>query len=358
MEKQNTINLSFKLILWMMLGWGLGNLMMKYQPQWLDWLEKAQIKPIKLNIPVSILIFLLIFFWAIQMDIKRIKDSMKEPIYFLLLPLIQVILKPLLIYLLHALWFYFVLIRWQEPKTLSTYLLVFTIIGSSTSGIILSDYLNQEKNLDESKNDQLQILFNSILLGLFFVPLLKVFHLLNERSIVDPLLKGNGRMKGPSTIQLYLSIGIYVILPILLAIGLRFFVEKRKGRPFVLNKLVPVFNSIRAICYIVLFTFIFGMDHAITFIDLMTIGFVIVPLLISWLILFFITFLIARNKRITIKTPFILSASSFFFEFTLGVVILFVGLKHVILFVPVFALLLEVILIVIFNRIVDRFSSK
>lgn len=339
---------AFQYMMGIILSFGFATLIKRYQPMWIDGLQRAMISPLNLWIPVAFLLFLMVFAWAMGGDPMDFRNVIKEPGALGLHALLQIVIKPLVIYGLSAVWFYGIALRWQAPKQLTTQLMVMVLIGSSTSALIGYDHL-ENKEKDKITFYSLLMVFNVILLSVFFVPLVKIYFLLNERGIVNPLFHGEGRIKPFPSIQLYLPLGLYVVFPMLCGIGLRALLEKRKGDASIKQKVLPIISGVRQVCWVILLTFLFSVQSSWSWLAVLYASLALIPLILSWLLLALFGKLMLRRRYSSLaSTPLIWGMSTFFFELVFGIL---VGLKlgNDILWIPVLSLLLEHVVIAIID---------
>ena len=193
---------------------------------------------------------------------------------------------------------------------------------------------------------------------LVFPPLTKIFILFNNRVFVDQQFNGIGRIQAP-LMDLYISLGLYILLPVLLAIGLRLLLTKWMGADNFDQKLLQGMKKMSLLSFLLTLIVIFtiqGKDILNHPIDLILLA---IPMIFTYFIVFFLSYLSVKSKLpFSIGGPTVFISTSHFFEFALASSLMIGGMKSRTLIVPILALFIEVPLLRVLVRILNRWKTK
>lgn len=282
----------------------------------------------KVNIPVAILIWLMIYPMMLQVDFSSIKKIGKKPRGVVWTLVINWLIKPFTMAFFAWLFFSKLYQAWIDPELAGEYIAGAIILGAApcTAMVFVWSYLT-----DGDPNYTLvQVSVNDLIILVAFVPIVGL--LLGITDVIIPYD------------TLVASIVIFVVVPLVAGVITQKIILKLKGlewfRKVFLPKLKPV--SIIALLITLVLLFAFQGQNIINnpFIILLA----AVPLVIQTYFIFFIAWFGGKKLKLkhSVCAPAAMIGASNFFELAVAVAIALFGLQSPAALVTVVGVLVEV----------------
>jgi arsenite transporter len=324
------------LTVWVLLcigvGIGIGQLMGDSIKVISDW-EIA-----KVNIPVAILVWLMIYPMMVQIDFSSIKQVSKNYRGLGLTVFINWVVKPFTMAFFAWLFFDQLFKAYITPEDAEQYIAGAILLGAApcTAMVFVWSYLVK----GDANYTLVQVSVNDLILLIAFIPIIGfLFNWLNVESIFldkDKL--------GIPYDTLISSVVIFVVIPLLAGYASNKYLIKNKGEKWFkevfMAKLKPV--SIAALLLTLILLFAFQGEKIIS--NPFNILLIAIPLTIQTYFIFFASWFIGRKLKLphTICAPAAMIGASNFFELAVAVAIALFGLNSGASLATVVGVLIEV----------------
>ena len=282
----------------------------------------------KVNIPIAILIWLMIYPMMLQIDFSSIKDVGKAPKGLILTVVVNWLIKPFTMAFFAWIFFEHLYSAWIEPELAGEYIAGAILLGVApcTAMVFVWSYLT-----DGDPNYTLvQVSVNDLIILVAFVPLVGL--LLGITDVTIPYD------------TLVASVLIFVVVPLLAGVATNKYLIKKHGeywfKSYFLPKLKPL--SIIALLLTLILIFAFQGNNIIS--NPIIILLIAVPLIIQSYFIFFLTWFGGQKLKLphAICSPASMIGTSNFFELAVAVAIALFGLQSPAALVTVVGVLVEV----------------
>lgn len=288
----------------------------------------ADMEIYKVNIPIAILIWLMIYPMMLQIDFSSIKNVGKAPKGLILTVVVNWMIKPFTMAFFAWIFFEHLYSAWIEPELAGEYIAGAILLGVApcTAMVFVWSYLT-----DGDPNYTLvQVSVNDLIILVAFVPL--VGFLL---GITDVEIPYN---------TLVASVLIFVVIPLLAGVITNKILIKKHGEDWFKTNFLPRLKpvSILALLFTLLLLFAFQGTNILN--NPLIILLIAVPLIIQSYFIFFVTWFSGRKLKLphAICSPASLIGTSNFFELAVAVAIALFGLQSPAALVTVVGVLVEV----------------
>lgn len=344
MERKKS-NISFfqkYLSIWVLLCMCIGVLVGYFLPSFSEFLSKLEAANV--NIPIAVLIWFMIYPMMLKIDFSSIKQVGKKPKGLILTWVVNWIIKPFTMFGLACLFMY-VIFKGVIPNDLGKdYVAGMVLLGVAPCTAMVFVWSSLSKG--NPAYTLVQVATNDLIILIAFVPLVA-------------LLLGVGGFTIPWD-TLLLSIVLFVVAPLLLAIITRIIITKKKGNNYLEEKVIPKFSPITTIGLLIMLVLLFIMQAEIIIENPIHILLIAIPLVIQTFFIFGITFVSAK----LLKLPFDISApasfigASNFFELAVAVAISLFPLNPGVSLATTVGVLVEVPVMLILVKIANHFKDK
>lgn len=329
MRKKKLEGISFferYLTVWVILCIGAGLLIGKFLPvipQTLNRFEYA-----KVSIPVAVLIWLMIYPMMLKIDFESIKRAASNIKGVTITTTINWIIKPFTMYIFVVLFFKYVFKEFIPSTLADEYIAGAVILGAAPCTAMVFVWSTLTKG--NPAYTLVQVAINDLIILFAFVP------------IVGFLL-GISNVKVPYD-TLFLSVVLFVVIPLLLGFLSRKYIIKYKGYEFFQNKFLPLFSPITISGLLLTLVIIFSFQGEIIIKNPLNILLIAVPLIIQTFFIFFAAYLWAKIWKLPHETasPSAMIGASNFFELAVAVAISLFGLNSGATLATVVGVLVEV----------------
>ena len=302
----------------------------------------------QVNIPIAVLIWLMIFPMMLKVDFTSVKDVGKHPKGLFLTWVVNWLIKPFTMFGIASFFFYVVFKAIIPHELAKDYLAGAVLLGAApcTAMVFVWSLLTK----GNPTYTVLQVATNDLIVLIAFVP------------IVGFLLGVGGFTIPWGT--LFLSIGLFIVVPLLAASVVRYLIIKNKGLTYLEEKVIPKFAPITILGLLLTLVLIFSMQTDLIIANPLHILLVAVPLTLQTFIIFFIGYFGAKLLKLPydIAAPAALVGASNFFELAVAVAIALFPLNPGVSLATIVGVLVEVpimlILVSICNRTRNSFIKK
>jgi len=340
-KEQASTGISFfekNLTIWVFLCMVAGVLIGKFLPgipAFLSRFEYAQV-----SIPIAILIWLMIYPMMMKVDFTSIKNVRREPRGLYVTWTVNWLIKPFTMFGIAAFFFYFVFKAWIPPELARDYLAGAVILGAApcTAMVFVWSHLTR----GNPAYTVVQVATNDLIILVAFVPIV-VF------------LLGIGGVSIPWD-TLFLSVVLFVVIPLAGGIWTRTAVIKRKGEAYFHQQFLTKFNNITIVGLLLTLVLIFSFQGGIILGNPLHILLIAIPLILQTFLIFFIAYFVSRKLRIChdVAAPAGMIGASNFFELAVAVAITIFGASSPVVLVTIVGVLVEVPVMLALVKIANR----
>lgn len=314
------------LTLWVALCIGTGITIGNYAGESVAFLSKMEV--FKVNIPVAILVWLMIYPMMLQVDFSSIRNVGKRPKGLILTLIVNWLIKPFTMAFFAWIFFTKIYAAFITPELAGEYIAGAILLGAApcTAMVFVWSYLT-----DGDPNYTLvQVSVNDLIILVAFVPIVG-------------LLLGITNVKVPYD-TLVTSVLIFVVVPLLAGYITNKNSIRKKGETWFKETFLPKFKPVSILALLLTLVLLFAFQGNTITRNPLIILLVAVPLIIQTYFIFFITWFGGRKLKLphAICSPSAMIGASNFFELAVAVAIALFGLQSPAALVTVVGVLVEV----------------
>ena len=294
----------------------------------------------RVNIPVAILVWLMIYPMMLQIDFSSLKDVGKRPKGLILTVVVNWLIKPFTMAFFAWIFFTKIYAAFISPDLAGEYIAGAILLGAApcTAMVFVWSYLT-----DGDPNYTLvQVSVNDLIILVAFVPIVG-------------LLLGITNIEIPYN-TLVASVVIFVVVPLAAGYITHKTLIAKKGEEWFKNSFLPKFKPVSILALLVTLILLFAFQGTNILKNPLIILLIAIPLVIQTYFIFFITWIGGRKLKLphAICSPAAMIGASNFFELAVAVAIALFGLQSPAALVTVVGVLVEVpvmlSLVVLANR--------
>lgn len=341
-EKASISTFQRYLSIWVLLCMALGNLIGHFIPGIPVFLSKLEIA--RISIPIAILIWIMIYPMMLKVDFQSIKQVRENPKGLFITWIVNWLIKPFTMYGF-AFLFFFVVFKGLIPHTLATeYLSGAVLLGAAPCTAMVFVWSSLTKG--NPMYTVVQVATNDIIILIAFVPIVK-------------FLLGVSNVNVPYS-TLFLSVFLFVVIPLLGGILTRYEVVKNKGKAYFESKFVNKFDRCTTIGLLLTLVLIFTSQAEVILSNPVHIVLIAIPLVVQTFFIFFLTF----GVSLAMKLPFDIAApagmigASNFFELSVAVAVALFGTTSPASLATTVGVLTEVPVMLTLVRIANHFRAS
>ncbi|NLY24939.1 MAG: ACR3 family arsenite efflux transporter [Bacteroidales bacterium] len=291
------------------------------------------------SIPVAILIWLMIFPMMLKVDFNSVKNVGSKPKGILITGVTNWLIKPFTMFAI-AWFFFFVVFKSLIPAALADqYLAGAVLLGAApcTAMVFVWSHLTR----GDAAYTLVQVALNDLIILVAFVPIVG-------------LLLGIGGIAIPWD-TLFLSVVLFVVVPLLAGMLTRIYVVKRRGIDYFNNVFIKKFNNITVGGLLLTLIILFSFQGDTILQNPLHILLIAIPLIIQTVLIFFIAYGWARAWRLPhdVAAPAGMIGASNFFELAVAVAISLFGLESGAALATTVGVLVEVPVMLMLVRIAN-----
>lgn len=308
-------------------------------PAFLNQFEYANV-----SIPIAILIWVMIYPMMMKVDFKSIKDIKKNPNGLIVTWVTNWLIKPFTMYAIASFFFYVVFKAWLPADLAKEYLAGAVLLGAAPCTAMVFVWSSLTKG--NPAYTVLQVATNDLIILVAFVPIVS-------------LLLGMGNVTVPFD-TLFLSIVLFVVIPLIGGILTRAFVTKKKGEEYFENVFLKKFDGITTIGLLLTLILLFSFQGNVILSNPFHILLIAVPLILQTLLIFFIAYLASYILKLPhdIASPAGMIGASNFFELSVAVSISLFGLASPATLATTVGVLVEVPVMLFLVKIANNTKGR
>lgn len=282
----------------------------------------------RVNIPIAILIWMMIYPMMLQIDFSSIKQIGKKPKGILLTVIVNWLVKPFTMAFFAWLFFSKLYAAFISPELAGEYIAGAILLGAApcTAMVFVWSYLSK----GDPTYTLMQVSVNDLIILVLFVPIVGL--LLGITDITVPYE------------TLILSILIYVVIPLLAGYISSRSLIKSKGEAWFTQTFLPKLKPLSIIALLLTLVLLFAFQGENLVNNPLIIVLIAIPLLIQTYFIFFITWFAGKKLKLPhpVCAPAAMIGASNFFELSVAVAIALFGLDSPAALVCVVGVLVEV----------------
>jgi ACR3 family arsenite transporter len=318
----------------MIIGVGLGYVI----PELPNFLNQFAIASV--NIPIGILIWLMIYPMMLKVDFTAVKNVGKNPKGLVVTWVVNWLGKPFTMFGI-AYFFFMVLFKSIIPLDLANdYLAGAVLLGAAPCTAMVFVWSSLTRG--NPAYTLVQVATNDLLILVLFTP------------IVGLLLGVTGIQVPWDT--LFLSVFLFVVVPLVAASLTRYLIVKRRGLAFYNERFVPKFSKVTVIGLLTTLILIFSLQSELILGNPLHIVLIALPLIIQTFLIFFIAYLTSKALKLThdVASPAAMIGASNFFELAVAVAIAIFPFNPGVALATIVGVLTEVPVMLVLVRIANR----
>ncbi|GKX27560.1 arsenical-resistance protein [Vallitalea longa] len=282
----------------------------------------------KVSIPVTILIWLMIYPMMLKVDFSSIVKATKKPKGLAITCITNWLIKPFTMYLIAMFFFKVVFRNFIDSNLAEDYLAGAVLLGAAPCTAMVFVWSHLTKG--DPAYTLVQVAVNDIILLFAFAPIVAI--LLGVSDVPVPYD------------TLLLSVVLFVVIPLIAGYLSRKYIIKIKGIDYYENIFLKKFNSTTIIGLLLTLIMIFSFQGEIIINNPIHILLIAIPLIIQTFLIFLLAYGSARLLRLkhNIAAPAGMIGASNFFELAVAVSISIFGLESGATLATVVGVLVEV----------------
>ncbi|MFO7940664.1 MAG: ACR3 family arsenite efflux transporter [Bacteroidales bacterium] len=282
----------------------------------------------KVNIPVAILIWLMIYPMMLQIDFSSIRKIGKRPKGVVLTLVVNWLIKPFTMAFFAWLFFANIYQAWISPELAGEYIAGAIILGAApcTAMVFVWSYLTN----GDPNYTLVQVSINDLIILVAFVPIVGLLLGITNISIpYDTLIA---------------SVLIFVVVPLVAGVITQKVLLKSHGQEWFKSVFLPKLKPVSIVALLVTLVLLFAFQGQNILKNPFIILLAAVPLVIQTYFIFFLTWFAGRKLKLPhpVCSPAAMIGASNFFELAVAVAISLFGLQSPAALVTVVGVLVEV----------------
>ncbi|WP_331680230.1 arsenic resistance protein, partial [Intestinibacter sp.] len=256
---------------------------------------------------MAILILIMIYPMMLKVDFKSIKNVGKNPKGLIVTWVVNWLIKPFTMYGIASLFFFAIFKAFITPDLATEYLAGAVLLGAAPCTAMVFVWSTLTKG--NPAYTVVQVATNDLIILFAFVPIVKF--LLGVSNVIVP------------TDTLFLSVILFVVIPLAGGILTRIFVVKNKGVDYFLNTFIHKFVSVTIVGVLLTLVLIFMGQSKVILENPLHIVLIAVPLTIQTFFIFFISYFTSKLLKLPhdIAAPAGMIGASNFFELSVAVAV-------------------------------------
>jgi ACR3 family arsenite transporter len=304
-------------------------------PEFLNQFEVASV-----NIPIGILIWLMIYPMMLKIDFTSIKNVGKNPKGLFVTWVTNWLIKPFTMFGI-AYFFFMVLFKSIIPLNLANdYLAGAVLLGAAPCTAMVFVWSGLTRG--NPAYTLVQVATNDLIILVLFVPIVGL--LLGITGIIVPWA------------TLFLSVFLFVVIPLLAASLTRYYLVKNKGLEFYNTKFIPKFSKVTISGLLLTLILIFSLQSDLILSNPLHILLIAIPLVIQTFLIFFIAYFGSKALKLShdVAAPAGMIGASNFFELAVAVAVALFPLNPGVALATIVGVLTEVPVMLILVKIANK----
>lgn len=349
MNSEETAGIGFfekYLTIWVILCMAVGVMIGKLLPGIPAFL--GQFEYANVSIPIAILIWVMIYPMMMKVDFQSIKNVGKNPKGLFVTWVTNWLIKPFTMYGIASFFFYVVFKAIIPPDLARDYLAGAVLLGAAPCTAMVFVWSHLTKG--NPAYTVVQVATNDLIILIAFTPI--VAFLLGITGVGVPWE------------TLFLSVVLFVVIPLTAGIFTRISVIKNRGEEYFNNSFLSKFNNITIIGLLLTLVIIFSFQGDVILENPLHILLIAVPLIIQTFLIFFIAYIASKGLKLphNVAAPAGMIGASNFFELAVAVAIALFGTTSPVALATIVGVLVEVpvmlVLVIIANNTKHWFPQQ
>ena len=341
MSKEKTQGIGFfekYLTVWVLLCMAAGILIGRFLPGVPAFLERFEYAQV--SMPIAVLIWIMIYPMMMKVDFQSIKNVRKNPLGLVISSGTSWLIKPFLMFGLAAFFFYVVFKAFIPADLAREYVAGAVLLGAAPCTAMVFVWSNLTKG--DPAHTLVQVSVNDLIILVLFVPI--VSFLLGITNIAVPWD------------TLFLSIVLFVVIPLAAGILTRTTMIKRKGEEYFTEKFVPKFDGITTVGLLLTLVIIFSFQGDAILNNPLHVLMIAVPLVLQNVLTSLFAYWACKKCKQphNIAAPAALIGASDFFELSVAVAITLFGANSPVVLVTTVGVLTEVPVMLLLVKFVNK----
>jgi ACR3 family arsenite transporter len=277
-------------------------------PAFFDQFEYANI-----SIPTAILIWVMIYPMMMKVDFQSIKNVGKNPKGLYITWITNWLIKPFTMYGIAVL-FFFVIFKNLIPAELGKeYLAGAVLLGAAPCTAMVFVWSQLTKG--NPAYTIVQVATNDLIILIAFIPIVKFLLGVSDVSVPWDTL--------------FLSVILFVVVPLTAGILTRINVIKKKGLTYFETSFLPKFDGVTTVGLLLMLVLLFSFQGEVILNNPLHIVLIGIPLTIQTVLIFFIAYLASKAVKLPhdVAAPAGMIGASNFFELAVAVAIALFGME-------------------------------
>nr|WP_316137973.1 ACR3 family arsenite efflux transporter [Negativicoccus succinicivorans] len=340
MEKQEKGINTFQryLSVWVLLCMFIGVLIGHFLPMIPNALDQWQVDGI--SIPIAILIWVMIYPMMMKVDFRSVKQVGKNPKGLFVTWITNWLIKPFTMYGIAYLFLFIIFKALIPPELATQYLAGAVLLGAAPCTAMVFVWSTLTKG--DPAYTVVQVATNDLIILVAFVPIVK-------------FLLGVSEVEVPYS-TLFVSVFLFVVIPLLGGIATRLAVIKNKGKEYFEETFVHKFDNATTAGLLLTLVIIFSSQAEVILANPIHIALISVPLILQTFLIFFIAYGASKLLKIPhdIAAPAGMIGASNFFELAVAVAIALFGTTSPAALATTVGVLTEVPVMLMLVRIANK----
>jgi arsenite transporter len=325
------------LSLWVIICMGIGVLIGRFIPSIPNFIKIFDFYNV--NIIIAFLIWFMIFPMMMKINFSSVKKIGKSPKGLFLTWFINWVVKPFSMFAIAYL-FFMVLYKNIMPNVNKDYLAGAILLGVAPCTAMVFVWSTMTKG--NASYTLIQVATNDLIILILFVP-------------ISSLLLGVSGFNIPWA-TLFISLLLFVVLPMILGIIFRTIIIKKKDVEFLNKKVIPKFNNLTIVGLLLTLIIIFSLQADLIIQNPLHIILISIPLIIQTFFIFFTTYFSGKLLKLPhdVASPSAMIGASNFFELAVAVAIAVFPMYPGVALATIVGVLVEVPVMLILVKISNR----
>ncbi|MDD3127106.1 MAG: ACR3 family arsenite efflux transporter [Candidatus Izemoplasmatales bacterium] len=326
--------LTIWVFLCMVVGVAIGKLFPKI-PNFISRFEVANV-----NIIIAILIWLMIYPMMLKIDFTSIKNVGKNPKGLFITWIVNWLIKPFMMFALASLFFLIIYKNILPVDIAREYLAGAVLLGAAPCTAMVFVWSSLTKG--KAAYTLVQVATNDLIILVLYVPIVA-------------LQLGIGGFTIPWT-TLFLSVVLFVVVPLVFGTITRTLVIKKKGLEYLNTKIIAKLSKVTVFGLLLTLIIIFSTQADLIWNNPLHILLIAIPLIIQTFVIFFISYGSCRIAKLpfTISAPAGFIGASNFFELAVAVAIALFPLNPGVALATIVGVLTEVPVMLMLVKIANK----
>ncbi len=326
------------LTVWVLLCMAAGILIGRFLPGVPTFLGKFEYAHISL--PIAILIWIMIYPMMMKVDFQSIKNVRKNPLGLIISTGTSWLIKPFLMFGLASLFFFVVFKAFIPTELARSYVAGAVLLGAAPCTAMVFVWSRLTKG--DPAHTLVQVSVNDLIILVLFVPIVS-------------FLLGVTNFQVPWD-TLFLSIGLFVVIPLAAGVITRRLMIKKKGEEYFTQKFVSKFDGITTVGLLLTLVIIFSFQGDAILNSPLHVLMIAVPLILQNVLTSLFAYRLCKvcKQPHNIAAPAALIGASDFFELSVAVAITLFGPDSPVVLVTTVGVLTEVPVMLLLVRFVNK----